>query len=100
MINIVNNLHSFVIGCCIGSFLNVIVYRFPNNYSIIRPRSFCPKCKTRLTWKENIPLISYLIQRRKCLHCNNSISFRYPLVEFLTGSLRTLNPVIFYYETK
>jgi leader peptidase (prepilin peptidase)/N-methyltransferase len=75
----------FIIGTCIGSFLNVVIYRFQKNVSIITPRSFCPKCKTKLTWRENIPLISYLIQRRKCLHCNKSISFRYPLVEFLTG---------------
>ena len=77
----------FIIGTCIGSFLNVVIYRFQKNVSIITPRSFCPKCKTKLTWKENIPIISYLIQRRKCLHCNKSISFRYPLVEFLTGIL-------------
>ena len=78
---------AFIIGNCIGSFLNVVIYRFQENISIITPRSFCPKCKTKLTWKENIPLISYLIQRGKCLHCNQPISFRYPLVEFLTGIL-------------
>ena len=80
-------LQAFVIGICIGSFLNVVTYRFQKNVSIIKPRSFCPKCKTKLTWKENIPLISYLIQGRKCLHCNGSISFKYPLIEFLTGIL-------------
>ena len=78
---------AFIIGICIGSFLNVVVYRFQNNVSIVAPRSFCPKCKNKLTWRENIPLISYLIQRRKCLHCNQSISFRYPFIEFLTGIL-------------
>ena len=77
----------FIIGTCIGSFLNVVVYRIQKNVSIIKPRSFCPKCKTKLTWRENIPLISYLIQDRKCLHCNGSISFKYPLTEFLTGIL-------------
>jgi leader peptidase (prepilin peptidase)/N-methyltransferase len=87
MIIIVNNLHSFVIGCCIGSFLNVIVYRFPNNYSIIKPRSFCPKCKTRLTWKENIPLISWFFQKGKCINCNAFINIRYPLIELITGIL-------------
>ena len=75
----------FIFGAAFGSFLNVVIYRFQKNVSIITPRSYCPKCKSKLTWKENIPLISYLIQRRKCLHCNKSISFRYPLVEFLTG---------------
>jgi leader peptidase (prepilin peptidase)/N-methyltransferase len=82
-----NYLHSFVIGVCIGSFLNVVVYRLQNELSIIKPRSFCPKCKTQLTWRENIPLISYLIQRGKCVNCNVSIPLRYPLIEFITGIL-------------
>jgi len=82
-----NYFQAFVIGACIGSFLNVIVYRFPNNLSVITPRSFCPKCKKKLTWKENIPLISWLIQRRKCIKCNISISIKYPLVELSTGIL-------------
>ncbi len=82
-----NYFQAFVIGACIGSFLNVIVYRFPNNLSIIKPRSFCPKCKNKLTWKENIPLISWLIQRGKCIKCNASISIGYPLVELATGIL-------------
>ena len=77
----------FVTGICIGSFLNVIVYRFQNNFSIIKPRSFCPKCKNKLTWGENIPLLSYLMQRGKCTNCNSYISFRYPLVELITGIL-------------
>ena len=77
----------FVIGICIGSFLNVIVYRFQNNLSIIKPRSFCPNCKNKLTWKENIPLLSYFIQKGKCTSCNSSISCRYPLIELITGTL-------------
>ena len=77
----------FIIGVCIGSFLNVIIYRFQKNFSIIRPRSFCPRCKKKLTWRENIPLVSYLIQRGKCISCNESISLRYPLVELITGIL-------------
>jgi len=78
---------AFIIGSCVGSFLNVVVYRFPNNLSIIKPRSFCPKCKSQLTWRENIPLISWLIQRGRCKNCNTSISSRYPLVELTTGIL-------------
>ena len=80
-----NYLQSFVIGVCIGSFLNVVVYRLQNELSIIKPRSFCPKCKTQLTWRENIPLISYLIQKGKCKKCKVGIPLRYPLVELLTG---------------
>lgn len=87
MINNLIYFQAFVIGTCIGSFLNVIIYRFPNNLSIISPRSFCPKCKTQLTWKENIPFISWLIQGRKCMTCKTYISFRYPLIELLTGAL-------------
>ena len=82
-----NYFQFFIIGLCIGSFLNVVIYRLQVDLSIIKPRSFCPKCKTNLSFKENIPLISYLIQRGKCSHCNKSISIRYPLVELFTGIL-------------
>ena len=82
-----NYLYAFIIGSCIGSFINVVVYRVPINSSIIKPRSFCPKCKTKLTWRENIPLISWLIQRGKCINCSASISIRYPLVELITAIL-------------
>ena len=82
-----NYFQAFVIGSCIGSFINVIVFRFPNNLSIVKPRSYCPKCKKRLAWKENIPLISWIIQRGKCKSCKASISSRYPLVELTTGCL-------------
>jgi len=82
-----NHFQVFLLGISIGSFLNVVVYRLPCNLSIIKPRSFCPKCKKNLTWKENIPLISYLIQRGKCINCCSSISYKYPLVELATGVL-------------
>ena len=87
MINNIVYFQAFVIGTCIGSFLNVIIYRFPNDLSIIKPRSFCPKCKTQLTWRENIPFISWLIQGGKCKTCRTTISFRYPLIELFTGFL-------------
>ena len=90
MISPLNYFQAFVLGTCIGSFLNVIVYRFPQNISIIKPRSFCPKCKNKLTWKENIPIISWLIQRGKCINCNVIISIKYPLIELLTGFLFVL----------
>jgi len=81
---------SFVIGSCIGSFLNVVIYRLPNDLSIIKPRSFCPICKTKLTWRENIPFISWLIQGRKCITCRTNIPYRYPLIELFTGALFTI----------
>tara|TARA_B100001093_G_scaffold494162_1_gene537253 strand:- start:851 stop:1669 length:819 start_codon:yes stop_codon:yes gene_type:complete len=82
-----NYFQVFVIGICIGSFLNVVIYRLPNNLSIVKPGSFCPKCKKKITWKENIPLISWLIQRGKCINCLSAISYRYPLIELTTGGL-------------
>ena len=78
---------AFVLGICIGSFLNVITYRFPNELSIIKPRSFCPSCNTKLTWRENIPLISWFIQKGKCINCYKPISLKYPAIELLTGIL-------------
>jgi len=78
---------AFVIGICIGSFLNVVIYRFQNDLSIVKQRSFCPNCKNKLTWRENIPLISWIIQRGVCANCNKSISIRYPLIELTTGIL-------------
>ena len=87
MLNTFTYLYAFIIGSCIGSFINVVVYRFTHDLSIIRPRSFCPKCKTKLTWRENIPLISWLILRGRCKNCDTSISIRYPLVELTTAIL-------------
>ena len=78
---------SFLIGICIGSFLNVVIYRLPVGISIIKPRSFCPKCKNKISWSSNIPLLSFLFQKGKCSFCNIKISFKYPLIELLTGLL-------------
>ena len=75
----------FIIGTIFGSFLNVIIYRIPNQISIIKPRSHCPKCKKMIPFYRNIPMISFLIQRGKCNQCNKSISFIYPLTEFIIG---------------
>ena len=60
---------NFIIGVCFGSFFNVVIYRIPLNLSIVKPRSFCPKCKSMITWRENIPLLSWLIQKGQCLNC-------------------------------
>ena len=103
MLTTLNYFQAFVIGSCIGSFLNVVVFRFPNDLSIIKPRSFCPRCKTKLTWKENVPLISWLIQRGRCKNCNTSISIKYPLTELLTAILFVLfiksSPSIYSYSS-
>ena len=82
-----NYFYALVIGLCIGSFINLVVYRLPNNLSIIKPRSFCPKCETKLSWIENVPLLSWIIQRGRCKSCNTFISIKYPLVELTTAIL-------------
>ena len=68
---------------CIGSFLNVLIYRLPIDESLVKKNSHCPKCGHELKWYENIPLISYIIQWGKCRGCKDKISFQYPIVEAL-----------------
>ena len=74
----------FVFGLCIGSFLNVVVYRLNHNFSPLKGRSFCPKCKHKLSWQDNIPLFSWLFLRGQCCYCHSPISWQYPLVEIVT----------------
>ena len=88
---VIIGIYLFIIGCCLGSFINVISYRLPLNESIIYPRSSCPKCKTKINWFDNLPVISWLILKGKCRFCLNKISLFYPLVELLTGILVFLN---------
>ncbi len=76
----------FIFGLLIGSFLNVCIWRVPRKLSVTKPmRSFCPNCSTTLTWWENIPLLSWLFLCAKCHQCKKQISWRYPLVEVLSG---------------
>lgn len=77
----------FLLGSCIGSFLNVCIYRIPREESIIAPRSHCPGCGALIAWFDNIPLLSILLLRARCRHCRRAISLRYPAVELLTGVL-------------
>ncbi len=79
------NLTAFVIGACIGSFLNVCIYRIPVGLSIVSPGSSCPQCKTMIPFYDNIPILSYLVLMGRCRNCRTFISFRYPFVEILTG---------------
>ena len=78
---------SFVVGCMIGSFLNVCVYRIPRGLSVVKPRSRCPKCENTITWQDNVPIVSWLLLGAKCRHCQTPISWQYPLVEAITGAL-------------
>jgi leader peptidase (prepilin peptidase)/N-methyltransferase len=71
----------------VGSFLNVVAARVPSGRSIVHPGSACPSCGTALAWYDNIPLLSYLLLRGKCRHCQARISTRYPIVEATTALL-------------
>lgn len=75
----------FIAGTCVGSFLNVCIYRIPLEQSIAFPPSHCPHCSTPLKTKDLLPIISYLLLKGKCRYCDAGISMRYPLVELLTG---------------
>lgn len=74
-------------GACIGSFLNVVVWRLPREESLVFPGSHCPRCGASLAWFENLPLLSWLLLRGRCRHCHAAIAVRYPLVELLTAGL-------------
>lgn len=76
-------------GLVLGSFLNAAIHRLPDpNLSLLTPRrSFCPRCQRSLTWSENLPVLSWVLQRGRCRGCQQPISIRYPLVELLTAGL-------------
>ena len=97
-----------VLSLCIGSFLNVVIFRTPkmmeqewhqecqmllhpeqaiidqDKFSLSQPASACPQCQTKIRWYQNIPVISWILLKGKCNHCKNPISFRYPFIEILT----------------
>ena len=86
LIQIITIVLTIIIGLVVGSFLNVVIYRLPNDMSLAFPPSHCPKCNHPIKWYDNVPLLSYIILRGKCRHCHEHISIRYPLVE-LTNTL-------------
>ena len=73
-----------ILGGLWGSFANVCIYRMPLEKGVVSGRSYCPKCKKQITWKDNIPIISYLLLSGKCRKCKKPISSQYALVEFLS----------------
>ena len=77
----------FAFGTIIGSFLNVVIHRVPNEESIVFPNSACPKCGKAIKGYDNIPVLSWLILGGKCRNCKEKIAVRYPLVELMTGFL-------------
>ena len=76
-----------VFGAIIGSFLNVVIHRVPNEESIVFPNSRCPSCSAVIAFYDNIPVLSYVLLGAKCRKCKEHISFRYPAVELLTAAL-------------
>lgn len=82
---------AFVVGLCIGSFLNVCVSRWPRELSVVSPRSRCPQCGHQLAWFENIPVLSWLALRARCRCCDEPISPIYPLGELAIGILWALS---------
>jgi len=79
-----------VAGAAVGSFLNVLICRIPEDKSIVFPASHCPKCQHPIRFYDNIPIISYLVLRGKCRDCHEKISLRYPLVEAMTAAFSLL----------
>ena len=86
---------AFVFGACIGSFLNVCIARIPEASSLIYPGSNCPACHHPIRFYDNIPILSYIWLRGRCRNCSQSISFRYLMVEAVTGLMAALVIVYF-----
>lgn len=78
---------AFLVGLCVGSFLNVVIARVPEGLSIVHPGSRCPKCGTAIRWYDNVPLLGWTLLKGRCRACAAPISLRYPLVELLVGLL-------------
>ncbi len=86
----------FLLGCAAGSHLNVWIWRLPRGLTVNDPeRSICPHCRHVIRWYDNVPLLSFFLLRRRCRDCGGPISWRYPVVEALTGVLFAL---IYYRE--
>lgn len=86
----------FFFGLSVGSFLNCVIFRLKSEKNLMG-RSFCPHCKHILSWKDLIPLFSFLILKGKCRYCRKKISWQYPLVELSTGLLFSL--IYFFFST-
>ena len=78
---------AFLLGACIGSFLNVVILRLPKEESLWRRGSHCTACDAPIAWYDNVPLLSYLLLRGRCRRCGQAFSAQYVLVEFLTALL-------------
>jgi leader peptidase (prepilin peptidase)/N-methyltransferase len=86
----------FVLGSCIGSFLNVVIWRLPREMSLVSPGSHCPKCERPLAWYDNIPILGWIKLLGRCRYCGQPISIIYPIVETATACLFALFYVLFF----
>jgi len=77
----------FILGTFIGSFLNVLIDRIPQEQSVVFGRSYCDSCKHKLSWIDLIPIVSFIMLNGKCRYCRKKISIYYPIVETTTGTL-------------
>lgn len=84
-LSLLGQIYAFLVGACIGSFLNVCIVRWPRERSVLRPRSRCPQCGNQLSWFENVPVLSWIALRGKCRCCDERISVMYPIVELIVG---------------
>jgi leader peptidase (prepilin peptidase) / N-methyltransferase len=85
--------YAFIVGAVIGSFLNVCIYRWPAELSVVKPRSRCPSCATPLAWYDNIPILSWLVLRGRCRTCGTTISVQYPAIELATALIWTASAI-------
>lgn len=83
-------IYSFLIGICIASFLNVVIWRLPQGLSFVKGRSFCPACEHQLKWYDLFPVFSYLFLKGKCRYCRSKIPVRDTVLEFLGGCIGIL----------
>jgi len=89
IISLIFYIFIFLLGLCIGSFLNCAIYRLETKKTL-QGRSFCPKCKKQLLWQDLIPVFSFLFLGGKCRRCKKKISWQYPIVEIVTATLFVL----------
>ena len=89
-----------VFGLVIGSFLNVVIVRLPAHRSLWRPGSACPGCGTAITWRDNIPVVSFVLLRGRCRACAMKISWRYPLTELATAVLWMIAYAVFGFSSR
>lgn len=79
--------YAALLGAAVGSFLNVCIYRLPEGLSVVSPRSRCPVCEQEIQWRDNVPVLGWLLLRGRCRGCGTRISPQYPLVELTTALL-------------